>query len=45
MDGCDKNLANETTGAIAPDVWMFVAMIAATFAVAELVLLGLCVQV
>jgi hypothetical protein len=45
MDGFDKDLIDETTRAVGPDVWMFVAMIAATFVVAGLVLLGLCVHV
>jgi hypothetical protein len=45
MDGFDKDLTDEITRAVGPDVWMFVAMIAATFAVAGLVLLGLCVHV
>jgi hypothetical protein len=45
MDGCDEDLADETPRAVRPDVWTFVAMIAATFAVAGLVLLGLCVHV
>ena len=46
MDGFDKDLTDENIRAIGdPDVWPFVAMIAATFVVAGLVLLGLCVHV
>jgi hypothetical protein len=45
MDGFDKDLTNETIRAVGPDIWTFVAMIAATFVVAGLVLLGLCVHV
>jgi hypothetical protein len=45
MDGCDEDLADETPRAVGPDVWALVAMIAATFAVAGLVLLGLCIHV
>ena len=45
MVGFDKDLTDETTPAAGPDVWTFVAMIAATFVVAGLVLLGLCVHV
>jgi hypothetical protein len=45
MDGFDKDLTDETTPALGPDVWTFVAMIAATFAVARLVVLGSCVHV
>jgi hypothetical protein len=45
MDGFDKDFTNEDIRPVGPDVWMFVAMIAATFAVAGLVLLGLCVHV
>jgi hypothetical protein len=40
MDGFDKDFTD--TRPVGPDVWVFVAMIAATFAVAGLVLLGLC---
>ena len=36
---------DETARAVGADVWTFVAMIAATFVVAGLVLLGLCVHV
>jgi hypothetical protein len=45
MDGYDKDLTDETFRAVGPDAWMFVAMVAATFVVAALVLLGLCVHV
>jgi hypothetical protein len=45
MDGPDKDPTDETTQAVGADVWTFVAMIAATFAVAGLVVLGLCVHV
>ena len=45
MDGFDKDLTDETIRPVGPDVWTFVAMIAATFVVAGLVLLGLCVHV
>jgi hypothetical protein len=45
MDGFDKHFPDEDIRPVGPDVWMFVAMIAATFVVAGLVLLGLCVHV
>jgi hypothetical protein len=45
MDGCDENLSDEAPRALGPEVWAFVTMIAATFVVAGLVLLGLCVHV
>ena len=45
MDGCDEHLSDEAPQAVGPEVWAFVAMIAATFVVAGLVLLGLCVHV
>jgi hypothetical protein len=40
-----KDPTDETTKAVGPQIWTFVAMIAATFVVAGLVLLGLCVHV
>ena len=45
MDGCDEHLTDEALRAVGPDVWAFVAMIAATFVVAGLLLLGLCARV
>jgi hypothetical protein len=44
MDGPDEDPTDETTR-VGADVWAFVAMIAATFIVAGLVVLGLCVHV
>jgi hypothetical protein len=44
MDGPDKEPTDDQ-GLSDPHVWTFVAMIAATFVVAGLVLLGLCVHV
>jgi hypothetical protein len=45
MDRFNKGPADEILQAVGPDLWTFVAMIAATFVVAGLVLLGLCVHV
>ena len=45
MDGPDKELTDEAIRAVGPPIWTFVAMIAITFVVAGLVLLGLCVHV
>jgi hypothetical protein len=45
MDGPDEDPTDETTPVVGADVWAFVAMIAAAFAVAGLVVLGLCVHV
>jgi hypothetical protein len=45
MDRFNKDPTDETLLAVGPDLWTFVAMIAATFVVAGLVLLGLCVHV
>jgi hypothetical protein len=45
MDGCDEHLSDEAHRALGLEVWAFVTMIAATFVVAGLVLLGLCVHV
>jgi len=41
MDGPDEDPTDETTRAVGPHIWTFVAMIAATFVVAGLVVLGL----
>ena len=45
MDGPDKDPTDETTRAVGPPIWTFVVMIAATFVVAGLLLLGLCARV
>jgi hypothetical protein len=45
MNGFDKEPTDEAIRPAGPDIWIFVAIIAAKFAVAGLVLLGLCVHV